>query len=79
MTRSKSEVTAWLVRFIAVRYRFPEDEVDPSLSFDNYGVDSAAAVMMTGELADWLGCEIEPTAAYDYPSITTLAEFLSNS
>jgi acyl carrier protein len=42
-------------------------------------LDSAAAVGMTGELADWLDHEMDPTLLYDYPTIESLVQYLSVS
>ncbi len=32
---------------------------------------------MTGDLEDWLGCELDPTLLYDYPTIDALAWHLA--
>ena len=48
-----------------------------TIPFDRYGLDSSAAVGMTGDLEDWLGKEVEPILLYDYPTIETLARHLS--
>nr|AKL71646.1 NocM [Nostoc sp. CCAP 1453/38] len=55
------------------------DEIDVKTSFARYGLDSSAAVMLTGDLESWLGQEIEPTIMYDYPTIADLAAHLSHS
>ncbi|MEO1374971.1 MAG: acyl carrier protein [Cyanobacteria bacterium J06635_10] len=53
-------------------------EIDVTIPFDRYGLDSSAAVSMTGDLEDWLGYELDPTLIYDYPTIEALVEHLSS-
>nr|AQX77692.1 NocM [Nodularia sp. HBU26] len=53
------------------------DEVDVETTFARYGLDSSAAVILTGDLGNWLGKEIEPTVMYDYPTIAKLAEYVA--
>jgi acyl carrier protein len=52
------------------------DEVNVTIPFDQYGLDSSAAVGMTGDLEDWLERKIDPTLLYDYPTIEALAQHL---
>jgi hypothetical protein len=42
------------------------------------GLDSLSATEFTSTLSERLSIEIEPTALYDYPSLDSLADFLSN-
>ena len=46
--------------------------------FDRYGLSSMTAVLMTGEMEDWLGRTLDPTLPYDYPTIETLSQFLAS-
>ena len=43
-----------------------------------FGLDSAAAVGITGELEQWLGRRLSPTLVYSYPTIATLAHHIKN-
>lgn len=69
-------VSAWLVGKISEWSKCNIEEVDISEPFAIYGLSSIAAVTLAGELEDWLGIEISPTVAYEYPTIKTLAGFL---
>ncbi|NEQ43488.1 MAG: acyl carrier protein [Leptolyngbya sp. SIOISBB] len=75
---SVSDVRQWLAVYLAELLEIEEDEVDTSVPFDRYGLDSSAAVGMTGDLEDWLGCEIDPTVIYDYPTVDALASYLGS-
>ena len=73
-----SEIQDWIVSYIAELLEVEPELVDPTISFDRYGLDSSAAYALTGDLEDWLGREIDPTAIYDYPTVEALSEHLSS-
>ncbi|MBE9235322.1 acyl carrier protein [Anabaena aphanizomenioides LEGE 00250] len=80
-TQQTQELTAvkireWLVSYVADLLEIEAEEVDVETNFSRYGLDSSAAVILTGDLGNWLGKEIEPTIIYDYPTIASLAEYL---
>lgn len=74
---SAPEIQNWLVAYIADLLEIESEEIDVTIPFDRYGLDSSAAVGMTGDLEDWLGKEVEPILLYDYPTIEALARHLS--
>jgi acyl carrier protein len=77
--RSAMEIQTWIVDYLAQLLAVDAADVDVTVPFDRYGLDSAAAVGMTGELADWLDHEIDPTVLYDYPTIESLVQYLNVS
>lgn len=66
-----------LVSHLALSLRVSPDEIDIQEPFAAYGLDSAVAVSMTGELAQWTGCELEPTLFWKYPNIEAFAQYLA--
>ncbi|WP_224361034.1 acyl carrier protein [Hyalangium versicolor] len=70
-------VQQWLVTYIADLLEFEPSEVNPKLPLGRYGLDSTAAVALTGDLGQWLGCEINPKLLYEYKTIEALAEFVT--
>lgn len=72
-----TEIQAWIVAYIADLLEVDVDEIDVNIPFDRYGLDSSAAVGLTGDLEDWLGREINPTLLYDYPTVEALVQHLS--
>lgn len=73
---SRVEIQAWIVSYLAQLLEIDPDEINVSIPFDQYGLDSSAAVGMTGDLEDWIGGKIDPTLLYDYPTIETLVQHL---
>lgn len=58
--------------------RLPKESIDIQSPLANYGVDSIHALSLCAELEERLGIEIEPTIAWDYPTIAQMAEFLAS-
>ncbi|MEH2078581.1 MAG: AMP-binding protein [Nostoc sp.] len=74
---TEKEIEAWLISHLAMYLKIPPDEIDIQESFAAYGLDSAVVVSMTGELGEWIGCELEITLFWEYPDIETLAQYLA--
>ena len=53
------------------------DEIDPAEPFARYGLDSAGAATLSGELEPLVGCDLPLTLFYDYPSPRDLARHLA--
>ncbi len=76
---ASDSIESWLVAKITAKLGLNPQEIDISEPLINYGLDSVAAVTLSGELADWLKREISPTIVYDYPTIASLASYLGDS
>lgn len=72
-----TEIQAWLVSYLAEVLEIESDQIDVTIPFERYGLDSSAAVGLTGDLEDWLLTELDPTLMYDYPTIEALAQHLA--
>ncbi|KJH71678.1 acyl carrier protein [Aliterella atlantica] len=73
-----AEIQDWIVNYLADLLEIEPDEVDVTIPFDRYGLDSSAAVGMTGDLETWLGRELDPTLLYDYPTVEALVQHISS-
>jgi acyl carrier protein len=75
--KTVEEVEEWLVAYLSRLLGMPPDKVSTRISFSRYGLDSSASILMTSELSDWLGRELDPTINYSYPTVATLAKHLA--
>lgn len=73
-----AEIQAWIVSYLAELLEIEPDEVNITIPFDRYGLDSSAAVGLTGDLEEWLGQELDPTLLYDYPTVQSLVQHLNS-
>ncbi|MEH2066049.1 MAG: acyl carrier protein [Nostoc sp.] len=74
---STTEIKEWLISYLADLLEIEPEEVNVETTFARYGLDSSVAVVLTGDLADWLGKELELRLVWDYPTIASLAQHLS--
>lgn len=73
---TSKEIQDWLIVRLAELLEIDPDEVEDDIPFDRYGLDSSAAIGLTGDLADWLNMEIDPVLLYDYSTVKALAQYL---
>ena len=70
------EIQEWLVNYLAELLELETKKIDITRSFDEYALNSSDAILLTGELEEWLGYELEPTLIYEYSTIKELSEYL---
>jgi acyl-CoA synthetase (AMP-forming)/AMP-acid ligase II/acyl carrier protein len=66
----------WLVSKITEQLKINPHDIDVRQPFDSYGLDSVAAVNLSGQLEEWLGYRLSPTLLYEYPTIEALSQHL---
>jgi acyl carrier protein len=70
-------IADWLSARVAEWLGIPADEIDPRTPFSRYGLSSADAVALVGDLEQWLGRELPATLLWDYPSVARLSAHLA--
>lgn len=70
-------IERWLAAALATALRLDAAEIDPCRSFSTYGLDSAQAVSLAGDLETWLGRPVAATVTWEHPTIRSLAEYLA--
>lgn len=74
---SKKEMQQWLIEKISAELHIPISQIDITQPFVSYGLDSARATVLAGDLENHLFTKLPPTLVYDYPSIEALAAHLA--
>ncbi len=79
---TSSVIREWLKQQLSAKLNIPSSGIDIRKDFNSFGIDSATAVGISGELETWLRSEgatinLSPTLVYDYPTIAALAEGLA--
>lgn len=69
-------IKSWLVSQLAERLELKTHEIDIERDFTDYGLNSIEVVNLSGELENLLGRRLPPTLLLDYPTISSLAEYL---
>lgn len=73
---SRKMIESWMVSNLSELLAVAPEEIDVNQPFSRLGLDSAAAVGLIGDLEQLLGRPLSPTLAYDYPTISVLAQHL---
>jgi len=69
-------VQDWLAGEFAKRLGLTADDIDVNTPLSSYGLDSRRAIALAGDLEKLMGRELAPTLAWDYPTVTALAQYL---
>ena len=72
---TEHDLSLWLEQWVSAATG--EAEIDPSKPLEAYGLSSRDAVILSGELENLLGAKLDPTIAYQYPTIEALAHALT--
>jgi len=70
---TQAEIEEWLVSYIAELRGMKKEKISCTTVLSKYGLDSASAVTLSGDLMDWLKCDIDPTLFYEHPTIEQAA------
>ncbi|WP_100444512.1 acyl carrier protein [Glycomyces xiaoerkulensis] len=76
-TLTPQAVQEWLVEKVAHKLGVAPTEVDPDQFFDEFDLDSTEALVLSGELENWLGFELETTALWYHPTIAELSQYIA--
>lgn len=74
---SATEIKDWITNYLADLLEVEPDSIDTKVSFDYYGLDSATAVGMTGDLEEWLSRKLDPMLLYDYPTVDSFSRHVA--
>jgi acyl carrier protein len=67
----------WLLGQVGFYLEIAAEKIDPNGKLVEYGLDSVYALSLCGDIEDEYGIEIEPTLAWDYPTVNAIAGFLT--
>ncbi|MEV7995890.1 acyl carrier protein [Streptomyces sp. NPDC086077] len=73
---STESLTTWLAERIALYLKREPADIDPDVPLAEYGLDSVAALSLCGDIEDDFDLVMEPTIAWDYPTVRALVGHL---
>jgi len=76
--RSREEIQTWLVNQVAGLLFVDPKTIDVHATFNSFGLSSRDAVMLSGDLEEWMDRRFSPTLVYEYPTISDLVDYLSS-
>ncbi len=78
LSRKAEAIADWLADRVAALMGLTRASVDREAPFATFGLGSAQAVGIAGDLETFLDRRLPPTLLYEYPSIDTLARHLAD-
>jgi acyl carrier protein len=75
--RSSREIQDWVVAWVARETGADPSSFDVREPFVNLGLSSRQAVLLSGELEDWLERKLPANLVWDHPTIEKLADHLA--
>jgi hypothetical protein len=76
---TRDEIQTWLCHKLATRLQASPEDVDVHRPFDEYGMDTREAEVLTEELEVLLGSRIEVEAFRDHRTVVALSAFLART
>jgi 8-amino-7-oxononanoate synthase len=73
-----NEIQEWLIDKLAEVLELESAQINVEQDFEEYGLESAEAINLSGDLEDYLGCRLPPTLLWDYQNIQALAQYLGS-
>jgi acyl carrier protein len=73
---SKQDIQSWVRARVAFYLERPEADIDPDLQFMDLGLDSVYAMTLSGEIEEEFGLVVEPTVAWDHPTVNQMTCYL---
>lgn len=78
-TASDTELRSWLRTRVAHYVQLDAADIDTTATLTTYGLDSVYALTLCGDIEDHLGVVLEPTVAWDHPTIDALTRHLEET
>lgn len=73
---TKDDIRERMIELVASALASSPQAIRSDTLFSKLGVDSVAVVDIARQLEMWLQLEIDPTVAWDYPTIDAMALYL---
>ncbi|WP_128432547.1 acyl carrier protein [Streptomyces cyaneus] len=74
---TQSVLRDWLVEYVAGHLKVGEDDIDTSVTFEAFGLDSRTAVQVSGALEKVVERRLSPGLLYEYQTIDELSAHLA--
>jgi thioesterase domain-containing protein/acyl carrier protein len=76
-SRTAREIRAWIIAELARSLNVDATTINAAAPVETLGVDSLAAIGMTGALSAWLGRDLPATLMWEHPTLDSLVDALS--
>lgn len=74
--QSAESLQTWVIGWLSRELKIPPRDINVQENLLVYGVDSVSAIMLAGDLEDFLGRRLSPTLLWDHPTVASLVRHL---
>ncbi len=74
---TQQDAANWIVQYISKRLEIADSAVDRDALFSELGIDSSFAVVMSGDIGDWIDRDVPPNLLYEHPTVHKLARYIA--
>lgn len=78
MEKSIFEVKDFITNTLAEILSIEPSKLDLDLDFDSYGLNSASAVIMLGELEELVDMDLSPSVLFDHDNVNKLSAHVAS-
>ncbi|MEG3641385.1 acyl carrier protein [Magnetococcus sp. PR-3] len=76
-TPNADQIQRWISDYLEGTLHIAPDDIEPQRPFTEYGLDSASVVILTGDLEEWLGRDLDPSLLQTYATLEALTNYLA--
>lgn len=70
------DLRQWVLARVAYYIEGEPENIDPDAKLVGYGLDSVYALTLCGDIEDEYGLVVDPTLAWDYPTVNAIVGYL---
>lgn len=74
----RDKLADYIKSYLSQLMDIPADDIDVDSPLERYGLDSIGAAGLSGHLSEALKIELSPDMAYDYPTISSITEYVAS-
>ncbi|MFJ5721476.1 acyl carrier protein [Streptomyces sp. NPDC093149] len=74
--RTPQAISSWLVDRVSYYLERPASEIDEGVQLAEMGLDSVYVFTLCGDIEDRFGLVVEPTMAWDHPTVEAITAHL---
>lgn len=75
--KTQKEISSQMAGLIAKALGSHAEHIECDIPMSKLGLDSVMVIELSKELEDWLQTEVDPTIAWDHPTINAMASYLA--
>jgi len=73
---TEAELIEFFRTKIAEELGIDKNEIEPTIEFINFGLDSVNAIFILQHIEKYIGAELNPLLLWDYPTIESFSKYI---